>query len=402
LQRRLAEQNVALQPNKAGRGRIRPKVTVLSSCRVKTMSRFPALTILGPLLLAALNAQADVQVRDPIRICEGTLPIPLLGKNIAWNGACKNGRFDGQGRLKGAVESGASIIEGEFRDGRPIDASGRAMLQLADGMREMARITVVDGQAKTEPLLAIPGRTRLPITPLLGTWKWETGEGQCEESETYEAPDWAIVRSGQFRASVFVQLNSVGTNSEWMELVSINVSHNHLADCSGNSLGNVGEFDVQRTYLRFDGLGKLWRCASADEKTCSASAVRGQPPAGSERNLITSSRGINTSVPSMRDQGSGGHLLGMSADELVFNRNKGALYALYGRALRDDPKLAGKIVFEIDIAADGVATGCRIKASEIKAPELEVKLCTRIRLIRFGARDAPVTIVKAIDFFPAA
>ncbi len=30
--------------------------------------------------------------------------------------------------------------------------------------------------------------------------------------------------------------------------------------------------------------------------------------------------------------------------EIVFDRNKGALYALYGRALRDQPELAGKVV----------------------------------------------------------
>jgi hypothetical protein len=366
------------------------------------MSRFPALAILGPLLLAALNAQADVQVRDPMRICEGTLPIPLLGENVAWNGACKNGRFDGQGRLKGAVEDGATIIEGEFRDGRPMDASGRAMLRLADGTREMARITVMDGQAKTEPMLALPGRTRLPITPLLGTWNWETDEGKCKESDTYEAPDWAIVRSGLSRATEFLQLNSVGIDPEWMELVSIKVSRNSYADCSGNSLGSGGEFDVQRTYLRFDALGKLWRCARADVKTCSASAVRGEAPAGSERNLIVSSRGINTSMPSSRDQYSAPSARGSNVDELVFDRNKGALYALYGRALRDNPKLEGKVVFEIDIAADGVATACRVKSSELNAPDLEAKICARIRLIRFGTRGAHSTVVKAIDFFPAA
>ena len=39
--------------------------------------------------------------------------------------------------------------------------------------------------------------------------------------------------------------------------------------------------------------------------------------------------------------------------EIVFDRNKGALYALYGRALRDQPELAGKLVLEFTIAPIG-------------------------------------------------
>jgi hypothetical protein len=35
----------------------------------------------------------------------------------------------------------------------------------------------------------------------------------------------------------------------------------------------------------------------------------------------------------------------------VFDRNKGSVYAVYSRALRDNPKLSGKIVFNIDITA---------------------------------------------------
>jgi len=30
----------------------------------------------------------------------------------------------------------------------------------------------------------------------------------------------------------------------------------------------------------------------------------------------------------------------------VFDRSKGKIYALYGRELRDNPRLAGKIVFD--------------------------------------------------------
>ena len=88
--------------------------------------------------------------------------------------------------------------------------------------------------------------------------------------------------------------------------------------------------------------------------------------------------------------------------EETFDRNKGALYALYGRALRENPAIKGKIVFDIDIAASGEVTDCRMKYSELNAPDLEAKLRARIKLMRFPPRNAPITIAKPIDFFPAA
>ncbi len=52
--------------------------------------------------------------------------------------------------------------------------------------------------------------------------------------------------------------------------------------------------------------------------------------------------------------------------ELVFDRNKAAIYSLYNRALRDNPALLGKVVFELTIAPWGEITDCRIVSSELK------------------------------------
>jgi protein TonB len=89
--------------------------------------------------------------------------------------------------------------------------------------------------------------------------------------------------------------------------------------------------------------------------------------------------------------------------EIEFDRNKGALYALYGRALRDQPELAGKLVLEFTIAPSGEITMCRVVSSELKDPELEKKIVARVRLIRFKPSDVEaLTVSKPIDFFPAA
>jgi periplasmic protein TonB len=87
---------------------------------------------------------------------------------------------------------------------------------------------------------------------------------------------------------------------------------------------------------------------------------------------------------------------------LVFDRNKGAIYALYTRALRDKPELQGKLVLELTISADGEVTRCEVVSSELNDPDLERKLVARIKLFRFEARDVgTITVTKPIDFFPA-
>ncbi len=157
----------------------------------------------------------------------------------------------------------------------------------------------------------------------------------------------------------------------------------------------------------------------------------------SERSLITSkagraSGGINTAALS-RGTGGGGALAGRSttrvsgpADttdrgaaarrkgqskkaarsreeiELVFDKNKGAIYALYNRALRRNPLLQGKVVLKLTIAPSGQVTACEILSSDLQDPELERKLVQRVKLFRFYDKDVEaVTTTKPIDFFPA-
>jgi TonB family protein len=110
----------------------------------------------------------------------------------------------------------------------------------------------------------------------------------------------------------------------------------------------------------------------------------------------------NQGAGSTRGGGSG--KASRSADEiaLVFTRNKGAIDAMYARALRDNPALQGKVVLEITIAPSGEITAARIVSSDLNDPEFESKLLARVRLFRFDAKDvATLTATKPIDFFPA-
>jgi protein TonB len=106
--------------------------------------------------------------------------------------------------------------------------------------------------------------------------------------------------------------------------------------------------------------------------------------------------------PGTRAGGSGRASRGSEEIALVFTKNKGAIDAMYARALRDNPALQGKVVLEITIAPSGDITAARIVSSELKDPEFESKLLARIRLFKFEAKDvAALTATKPIDFFPA-
>lgn len=88
--------------------------------------------------------------------------------------------------------------------------------------------------------------------------------------------------------------------------------------------------------------------------------------------------------------------------ELVFDRNKGAIFALYNRALRSDPSLEGKLVLRLTIAPTGEVTFCEVVSSELSDGEFERRLVQRVKLFRFEARDVEtITTTKPIDFFPA-
>jgi TonB family protein len=172
----------------------------------------------------------------------------------------------------------------------------------------------------------------------------------------------------------------------------------------------------------------------ADERPLTASV--GQA-ARNERSMITSkvgtaSAGINTANMSRNTGGSGLAArdtttiespvasVGQSAGgarrtgssgkasrsreeiELVFDKNKGAIFALYNRALRMDPSLEGKLVLRLTIAPTGEVTFCEVVSSELSDPDLERKLVQRIKMFRFEARDVEaITTTKPIDFFPA-
>lgn len=102
--------------------------------------------------------------------------------------------------------------------------------------------------------------------------------------------------------------------------------------------------------------------------------------------------------------GGGGKRQRSDADiTLVLDRNKAALYRVYVKALREDPALQGKVVFQFTILSSGIVSDCKIISSELKSPELEEKLAKRIQMLNFGNQDVvSQSFTYPMVFFPSS
>ncbi len=86
----------------------------------------------------------------------------------------------------------------------------------------------------------------------------------------------------------------------------------------------------------------------------------------------------------------------------VLDRHKGAMYALYNRALRRNPDLQGKLLLRITILPSGVVERSEILESSLGDSALERGLAALVRDIEFGDRAdvRAVTTRVPIEFFP--
>lgn len=115
----------------------------------------------------------------------------------------------------------------------------------------------------------------------------------------------------------------------------------------------------------------------------------------SEHTGTTGAQATSTRAP---DQ-----LRGRADEEIrsIMDRNKGAIFAIYNRALRSKPLLRGKLTIEMVIAADGSITTAVLVASDLGDSELESRLLTRIRMITFSAAAvAATTLNYSFEFLP--
>jgi outer membrane biosynthesis protein TonB len=123
------------------------------------------------------------------------------------------------------------------------------------------------------------------------------------------------------------------------------------------------------------------------------STTRVDAPAEEQATAASTVRSVNRSKKSERS---------IEKVRKVFDANKGAIYAIYNRALRKNPDLLGKIVLELIIEPDGRVSDCRVVSTELNDKKMVAKLVRRVQLFDFGERDVAVTKISyPVHFLPS-
>lgn len=117
----------------------------------------------------------------------------------------------------------------------------------------------------------------------------------------------------------------------------------------------------------------------------------GAAPGGGMQASQVKSAIADPAAKAAEKRGAGGKARRTTEDvQLVFDRNKGAIYSLYRRALRENPALEGTVVLRLEIQPNGSVSRCDVVSSELKDPDLERKIVTKVKSINFGKMDVDV------------
>lgn len=174
------------------------------------------------------------------------------------------------------------------------------------------------------------------------------------------------------------------------------------------SRGEQQATQVERTLLRNEANKQF---AAAEAAAATGEIVRSElADTGSVALAETELKGLsavgkkdagNTSADSSSQGSSVGQGRSEAQIRRVLEANKSSLYTLYSRALRANPLLKGKVVFELVINPDGSLADVSITSSELNDAKLERSLVLRLRSVNFGAEAAAVTRSQwTVEFLP--
>ena len=86
---------------------------------------------------------------------------------------------------------------------------------------------------------------------------------------------------------------------------------------------------------------------------------------------------------------------------MTMEKLKGRVNRIYTHMLNKDPTIAGKVEFELKIAASGKVISVTVISSTLNSAILQSKVVTILRSLNFGAKNVPtVTISYPLDFVP--
>lgn len=174
---------------------------------------------------------------------------------------------------------------------------------------------------------------------------------------------------------------------------------------------NVDNFDNQQLSRGAASAAKTERAIITAKSTSGSGGIQvaavsrdtgGQALSGRETTKVKVPDGMNARQPGKASSQSLAST-GRSDESVrrVMDKNKGAIFSIYHRALRKAPDLEGQFVFEMTIEPSGQVSKVTLISSELADEKLARKILARVRLINFGAAQASSTVVNySFDFLP--
>ena len=128
------------------------------------------LTLGTAIAMFPMQAISEMVV-DSTSGCHVFVDYPQPGEVTHWSGSCVSGFAEGEGRL---VSSNGTDLTGEFKDGKPFNATGRSFLVLNIGIKKVVGTTFKDGlgysypaKRTAEDAAAYSAALRSKIVPLI-------------------------------------------------------------------------------------------------------------------------------------------------------------------------------------------------------------------------------------------
>jgi periplasmic protein TonB len=250
-------------------------------------------------------------------------------------------------------------------------------------VEHLARI-VLEKKALPQPPAPVPK----PPVPQKKTVEKPEPVKKLKERPARPVDQAAVARKVAREAGVLAFQDDLQEMRDSLDLDSLNRAH--------SSRGQATAATLERALITAPG-----RADSGGIKTAALSRDSG----GAALSALESSRVESTIASAVGNVSNSQSVkLGGRSDESIrreMDRNKGAIFAIYNRALREDPLLEGKLVFEMLIDPSGAIGEIVLLESELGDDALTRKILSRIRMIRFSQENVITTRVNySFDFLP--
>lgn len=235
---------------------------------LKTLSTRQAISVLVASIVGSAHAG---WVTDPIGGCGVQIPYAESHEEASWSGSCADGMAEGQGTL---TSSNGTFVQGEFRRGRPLQATGRELLILNSGWRSIVGVNYANGIGAMSPLAhTVADRNARPVNsfPMVGKWAWEPKNVVCPETHEYRANGLRVLINGQERVESAYAVFRIQGEPKLFKVLHTSIRRSGKSECVADSSPIGSSFYM---YVRFDAENSFRTCAKADVDSCFGHATR--------------------------------------------------------------------------------------------------------------------------------